>query len=201
MNSSEHEQLSTLVDKELDVHEAKLLIDDLKNNKELMGRWESYHLIGDILRNNQPEILMPKLADQIKQTIDNEPFLQQNHPVILKFKSAISRMPANLAIAASVMAVAVIGLLQANFTPQVENQQFITATFVNDAVESKVVNPISVASVAEKAPDQQVMPINDNQADIERLNSYLVEHNESSFVTPVRGAMMPYVRLVGYSRD
>ncbi len=131
-----------LVDDELRQGEIQELLRHLKRDDHLKSCWENYHLIGDALRKNLPPYILPDLSDRIAAAIQNEPtyFLPQHaHDGFARTSSdpasgsktdfekdaapAQGRVPRNssrnssrafggFALAASITALAVVGVMQ-----------------------------------------------------------------------------------------
>lgn len=59
------EQLSALMDDQGDRAERERCLDRLNDDVELAERWETYHLIGDVLRGTNGEALPDSFADRL----------------------------------------------------------------------------------------------------------------------------------------
>ena len=67
---ADKEKLSALMDGEtID----KALIVDLESDQESMNTWQSYHLIGDIMRGDAPETKNWNIADSVAAALEDEP--------------------------------------------------------------------------------------------------------------------------------
>ncbi|OEE14264.1 anti-sigma E factor [Vibrio cyclitrophicus ZF205] len=67
---ADKEKLSALMDGEtID----KALIVDLESDQESMDTWQSYHLIGDVMRGDAPETPEWNIANSVAAALDNEP--------------------------------------------------------------------------------------------------------------------------------
>ncbi|MBK7661619.1 MAG: sigma-E factor negative regulatory protein [Betaproteobacteria bacterium] len=96
------QELSTLMDGELDAHEAERAIRTVCGNDDLKQKWHEYHLIGDALRGDGPG--RTALSRRIMAALEEE-------PTVLAPRR---RIPVNagriaFAAAASVTTVAVVG--------------------------------------------------------------------------------------------
>ncbi|MFA0078680.1 RseA family anti-sigma factor [Vibrio artabrorum] len=67
---SDKEKLSALMDGET---VDKALIVDLESDQESMDTWQSYHLIGDVMRGDTPETPEWNIALNVAAALDNEP--------------------------------------------------------------------------------------------------------------------------------
>jgi sigma-E factor negative regulatory protein RseA len=67
---ADKEKLSALMDGEtID----KSLIVDLESDQESMNTWQSYHLIGDVMRGDAPETKNWNIADSVAAALEDEP--------------------------------------------------------------------------------------------------------------------------------
>ncbi len=67
---ADKEKLSALMDGEtID----KALIVDLESDQESMNTWQSYHLIGDVMRGDAPETKNWNIADSVAAALEDEP--------------------------------------------------------------------------------------------------------------------------------
>ncbi len=107
-----NETISQLIDRELDVDQQSSAIEKILGNDSAGRTWQSYQLIGDIMRGDVDRV-GPDLADRISECIKAEPTVliprrpaPRNHGA----DTAI-RKPAGLfALAASVVVAVVIAL-------------------------------------------------------------------------------------------
>ena len=75
MSENKFEQLSSLMDNGSVATETVVTnkaIDDILKDDELSEKWQSYHLIGDVLRNEVPNSLEMALSQQIANAIAQE---------------------------------------------------------------------------------------------------------------------------------
>ncbi|MGI9878034.1 RseA family anti-sigma factor [Vibrio chagasii] len=67
---ADKEKLSALMDGEtID----KALIVDLESDQESMNTWQSYHLIGDVMRGDAPKTKNWNIADSVAAALEDEP--------------------------------------------------------------------------------------------------------------------------------
>ncbi|CAH7117183.1 anti-sigma-E factor RseA [Vibrio chagasii] len=67
---ADKEKLSALMDGEtID----KALFVDLESDQESMNTWQSYHLIGDVMRGDAPETKNWNIADSVAAALEDEP--------------------------------------------------------------------------------------------------------------------------------
>lgn len=206
------EQFSALVDDEADVprdHLVSRLLDD----EEARQRWARHHLIGDVLRDHATPLDLG-LAARIRAAVDAEPPLLA--PTALPRHQTTA--PTNArprrawALAASLAAVGVTGLLLAGRTPEPAPAGMPVAGLTPSAAVAPVaVRAPATAQVTAAAPaepqfvrwDDSGVPSAGDPRNLEfqrRLNSYLVNFNEQRSNLGVPG-VHPYVRIVGFEGD
>lgn len=185
MNNELNEQLSALMDGELPSEEIKSVLQAFKTQEEARRRWKNYHLARDSLQGHLPESSRYDLAGRVSQALEKEPPL-----LVGKHRSAdISRRlrkkwryGAGLALAASLSAVAVLGIQSLASKPLTPQSQIATTLPVNP-------NP-EIASIQKDNRRWAVL-----EPDVkERLNTYLVNHTEYVDMP----SMLRYGRIVSY---
>jgi sigma-E factor negative regulatory protein RseA len=188
MNDQKREQLSALVDDEL-THESSPVIDSLLQDNEAKQTWTRYHLIGDSLRGHLPGHIAD-ISNNVSQAIASEPTVLAPG----KKKSTDYMKPVmGFAIAASVAAVAIFNVQQANQISET-GQTVIAQSSIATSQPSLATSPQLVTQQKGQAQVYQV-----RNAD-PRLNRYLVNHNEYRANTGVSG-MPPHVRMVANEAD
>src|SRR5690606_1817186 len=107
MRDTDTEAISALMDGEAGDAAA---LDGLIQNETLRRTWGRYHVISDCLNGRLPAQVDVHLADRIALAIRNEPAIVA--PVPERAPRQLLRPVAGLAIAASVAAVAILGVKQ-----------------------------------------------------------------------------------------
>src|SRR3972149_4128007 len=108
MNDDLKQKLSSLMDGETDNH-AEHTISELITSESLRKTWRRYHLISDALNGNLPALLDWDLTGKIASEIAKEPIPIAGYRVVTR---RFLRPAAGLAIAASVAAIAILGIQQ-----------------------------------------------------------------------------------------
>jgi sigma-E factor negative regulatory protein RseA len=151
MSENKFETVSSCVD---DFQHDDNAFDDIINDEHLSTTWDRYHLIGDVLRNDTPDVLQLDLSAEIAQAIAAEPTIlapKNNNVFALKLKAkvvAFAKPFGQLAIAASAAGLMVLGV-QSNVA---QNNETI--------LPSQIVKTIPMAGTAEpvslnfKEPDR-----------------------------------------------
>ena len=176
MNEQKLEQLSALIDDEL-MHETSSAIDNLLEDDQAKEIWTRYHIIGDSLRGHLPE-RYENTAVRVSMEIASEPTIlapKKRAPDLMK-------PVMGFAIAASVAAVAIFNVQQANRAP---------TTGQPEIVQSSIATNLSTIASSQRVNQQD----NQAQSPDPRLSRYLVNYNEYRMNTGVRG-MPPHVRMV-----
>ena len=107
MNNSNKEQLSALMDDEFDGLE-KNQVEQILKDPEALETWSRYHLISDSLRGNLPEHLDRELAEKVSGAVAKEPAIVAP----ARLPRTLAKPVAGFAIAASVAALAILGVQQ-----------------------------------------------------------------------------------------
>ncbi len=107
MNETKKERLSAFMDDEIDGRHEDL-VDDLLKDPELLDTWSRYHLISDGLKQGLPEVVDTTLAKNVSDSLRNEP------AIVAPGRSTHTYLKpvAGFAIAASVAALAILGIQQ-----------------------------------------------------------------------------------------
>lgn len=177
------EALSALVDGELNGSEYESVLDAINLSPELKQRWVRYHIASDALKKSlPPALLKPGFAARVMHAVDAEPTVLAPRNIARKISPAAKQL-AGLAIAASVTAIAVLGVqtwrLQAGAEPAAIAQ-----------VAPPVVNVVQ--PVATVAADNATLPPHVQS----QINQYLLNHNQNALAAQ---RMLPYARIVGYA--
>jgi len=161
MNDQKREQLSALVDDEL-THESSPVIDSLLQDNEAKQTWTRYHLIGDSLRGHLPGHIVD-ISNNVSQVIASEPTVLAPG----KKKSTDYMKPVmGFAIAASVAAVAIFNVQQANQISET-GQTVIAQSSIATSQPSLATSPQLVTQQKGQAQVYQVRNVDP------RLNRYL----------------------------
>lgn len=193
MSEEKHEALSALVDGELPAEDGPRLLDQVIENASLKQRWTVYHLIGDVIRTHGID----------RQSLNGQGVRGGNaaarRPFLAPSRVRGMHPLAGLALAASVAAVAVLGILAVSEpkNPAVEVAQTLPSP---QPPESSGPEPVSVVAGGSLGIDLTRMTWNDAAPAVTtRLNGYLVTHSE--YLTNGMRGMLPYARIVAYDGE
>ena len=95
------EKISALMDGDLAIEDAEYLMTSIKVKDEAAEAWSTYHLIGDVLRDDP--VMRSDLTSHIMKEIAKQPVVLAPKP------SSLSRRPVLWSIAASVAGVFFVG--------------------------------------------------------------------------------------------
>jgi negative regulator of sigma E activity len=97
------QEISSLMDGELDAHEAERAIRGCCANSEAAQKWQEYHLISDVLRGGRPH--PSGTAQRVRKALEAEPAIVARPRRVID--STVGRVA--LATAASVATIGVVG--------------------------------------------------------------------------------------------
>jgi sigma-E factor negative regulatory protein RseA len=174
MSESKFETVSSCVD---NFQHNENAFDEIINDEHLSTTWDRYHLIGDVLRNDTPDILQLDLSNEIAKAIADEPTVlapKTNNVIMLKLKAKVVEFAkpfGQLAIAASAAGLMVLGV-QSNVA---QNNETI--------LPSQIVKTIPMAGIAEPVSLNYQQPdlATQKQAFIEqqrRFHALLSDHKQ-----------------------
>jgi sigma-E factor negative regulatory protein RseA len=106
------EQLSALIDGEFDTNNADHLLIVAKSDGELRRAWNTYHMIGDVMRGDS--VFETQMTSRIMAALDQEPTLiapQAVRSVQENAEKSMFKKTTFWSVAASVMAVMFVGLM------------------------------------------------------------------------------------------
>jgi sigma-E factor negative regulatory protein RseA len=163
MTEANREQISCLIDGELERTGRDFLVRRLTNDEELSGHWQRYHVIRACMQREFNGSL--DLAERVSCALDAEPAMINNPRAMRWLKPA-----AGMAIAASVAVMALVGI-NSSVLEQGQTRQFAEqAGFVSQStpLDRPFTQPLVPVSLSETST-----------ADRQRLNSYLLRHNQA----------------------
>lgn len=167
-------KISVLMDGELDQQDVSNVIEAIRKDDDLQGEWETYHLIGDTLR--QSSKLSMNISSGVSQRLKAEPTVLS--PNISNLEKKLKRKVYAFSVAASVIAMVSAWLVMQNLH---EPQQIIMAEQPNYNHNLSIA-PIPVSSSSSSPPAIH----NHSHPPIE-INDYLFVHREFSPGVTMRG--------------
>lgn len=177
-----NEKLSALLDGELASSELQQTIKHVAAEPRMRAAWGRYHLMRDAMRGQLDSLAMPGLVEAVASRLESEPSILVPRRR-LPMPATFTRLVVGMAVAASVAAVAIVGVRwvspNAEYAPQLAAQSVESADYLrSSATRWQAVSP-----------------------DVEHdLNMYLVQHSEFAPTAGMNG-VMSYVRFVGYDSE
>ncbi|MBB5020169.1 sigma-E factor negative regulatory protein RseA [Chitinivorax tropicus] len=155
-----NEQISQMMDGELDEDEVGRVLAALKSDQDLNDEWSVYHLIGDAMRDDGP-VLTADFSSRFSERLAAEPIVFAPK-VIPKKPAGFSRRYVAMSAAASVAAVAMV------------------SWFALNGAQLGTVSPTGMQPIA-AANDPALHQVSvSNGANIENVQDYLVVHREAT---------------------
>ena len=164
------EQISALMDNELSHQESGQALRRLGDTPEAMESWETYHLIGDLMRGQDTAV---NVTSRVSAALQTEPTVLAPRRVAKPGKALTFALSA----AASVSAIAVVGWMA-----------FSTGTAVNSPAE--LAKATSTTPAVQTAEPQLVSAPSGDQ-----MNEYLLAHQGVSPSSGLQG-VAPYIRTI-----
>ncbi|HEX22483.1 MAG TPA: hypothetical protein ENH21_03540, partial [Chromatiales bacterium] len=201
-------------------------IDALGGDAEARERWERFHLASDALHGNLPEAIDPQFASRVMAAIEDEPTILAPPPrkssaptVRTHTSSRLSKRFAGFAVAASVAAIAVMGVESlyhedpvAPLNQQVAENNTLPSEYIRLAKQPSLPATTSLASVNAPltiSPSLVAAPSLTARAEMlrahpdiarridPRLHKYLLNHSQQTARSNIQG-VMPYARIVTF---
>jgi sigma-E factor negative regulatory protein RseA len=184
MTIDNKEMLSALVDGELTHEELDQALAYLKSDNDAEQQFIQYQKLSDVMRGYQSENVTVDLTARLATALDSEPTYStktnSKASNVISFPRKVWKQVSGLAVAASIGAMAVLGVVS-------QQDQTLTNVEVASADSSENISAVSQGNrwtVSE--PEVQ-----------DRLNNYLVDHNEYSGASGV----FSYARVVSYESE
>lgn len=184
MTINHNELLSALVDGELQGKELDDALRLLANDEQATAQFQRYQQTKDILQGHSKQGLAYNVIEKISVVLESEPAYAQavNQPKaqVITLPTPFWKQVTGLAVAASVGALAVVGVMSQPQGTLIINAQLATADGANEVI-----------TVAQTTGARWTV----DEPEIEnRLNSYLLDHNEQTGSSGV----FSYARVVSY---
>ena len=190
MSESKFETISSLVDNfHASDQSSEQAIDEMLKDEHLSNTWQSYHLIGDVMRDEIPNTLQLDLSAQIASAIADEPTVlapvtaSDKVEVGLKAKVIQLFKPiGQLAIAASAAGLMIIGVQQNT----VDTNEIITPSQI---VQTKPLggfaNPVSF-NYSPNTKSQQQAALEQRIEQQRRFQALLSDHQQQIKLSAVK---------------
>jgi len=208
MNQTIHEQLSALMDGELERDETRFLLKRLATEQDLPLRWARYHVVRQTLRRQELDSLPASFADGVMARLDAEAVVVQSPRGAWLRWSAGGAIAASVAVAALVLTrpagdpLAPAGTVQPLRTAQQSAPINAATAAATTAVRaSEIRTPLLVPNTPiETAPVSFGSDFSAPAVSDPHLQSYLIRHYQAAGATG-QSAFVPYVLLGTPQRD
>jgi sigma-E factor negative regulatory protein RseA len=198
MTNPSDERISALLDGELDASEQQTAVDELLARDEHRKAWGRYHLISDTLKRSLPGAIDHGFSSRVMAALEDEPtVLAPSH------RASWSQRAAGLAVAASVAAVAILGVQfmyrQDGQAPVAQLAQQASPAQDTTLMAKKNAQRVGIQSDIQTVtqPSGATVVI---KKDLKRyhphLNKYLVDHNQQA--AQVVQGVVPFARIIAY---
>lgn len=189
MSKETLEHLSSLMDGELSRDAGLFLTRRLSSDEEMCDTWERYHLIRDCIRQPGSKQAVIGLSSRLNASLDAEELPKVSPWINNRWLKPVS----GLAIAASVALMAIV--VTAPQTGELPGTDVAEATVANQPF----VSPNTLALTPTLAPATQTVSFAPaDQARTNRLNAYLLRHNQMAR-TAGRQGFVSFVPIVATS--
>lgn len=196
MTDKQMENLSALMDGELDELSIARLLGQMKNDPELTSKWARYHLMGDAMRGDMQGFANVDLSASISVAIADEAPLAATGGVVAQVKRQWWKPVAGLSVAASVAMAVIVGAYQfrggdAGFDQVADGDAAAqeSAEVAKPPVYYK--GPTMVASTGTATSEAEL------KAGQDKLNEYLRQHAQDAAMGQGR-SVMPFARVVNF---
>ncbi len=187
MNERMNESLSALMDGEADELEIRRLLNQ-ESQQELFDKWQSFQLIGSILREEPATTL--DLAKGVRQALDGQPMDDISVSSLPVQTNKWRWLMASGAVAASVTMAVLVGV-QWQQTEQHGAVQ--VAQNLETPVQAKALTIAEVPTSLTSAQQQQL-----KEAQL-KLQEYVLQHNDDTS-TSANQVMLPHARTVNFNQ-
>lgn len=191
MTDDINQQISSLLDNELDQKEVRHTLDLLQEDVALRNRWDRYNLIGDAMRGEAVRFSAASIADRVQARLEQESVDFSN---VQAFPAArTGRFPARwyksaggAALAASVAVVTVLSFPQFTGVSPEPGRAVVAEQPMPDPAPYLVQSSTRWKNLSEPKVES-------------KLNSFLIDHNE--FAAPGGIGVIPYANFVSYDSN
>ncbi len=182
MSDKINEQISAMFDDELNAEEYELLIRRLKQDEQLQTNWQRYQLISDVLKNEKMTSPGQDFVGAVSQQIQQESAIELASTPVQRKPNSWLKPVTGMAIAASVAAMAIVGIQNIN---PIQSPTELVPTLAQSSLQQPI-QTVSGTRWNMQQPETEM-----------RLNGYLVNHSEYTSNISLQG-MVNYARIAGY---
>ena len=176
MNKESLEHISSLMDGEISREAGLFLTRRLGSDQALSGHWDRYHLISDCIRQPGSKVVVTGMCEKLNESLHSE-----SRPRVTAWQSHGWLKPVSgLAIAASVALMAIVVTApQYGVLPGSSSDTAVSTSSAQPFVSPNTVSITPGSQAASYTADQKV--------NAERLNAYLLRHNQMARMAGKQG--------------
>ncbi len=178
------EEIAGFMDGELPRDRSRFALRRLARDSELTGQWQRMHMVRSYLRDGDACPVPDGFLTEIQQHLDDQPMLEDSGAGHITGVKRWMRPLVSTAVAASVAVLALVGVNQNMLEQQSSQGQPLEQTAFNaGAAQDGEQDFVARSSILEQQFTAPVVPVNfsnDPQATRQRLNDYLLRHNQLS---------------------
>lgn len=192
------EQLSALMDDQLEDDQLRFLLQGLKDDAEARQKWRRYHMIGEAMRGAPTRSLDADFSAAVMAQIDADTGVSQDDG--LGNEPAWVKRLVSFAVAASVATVAVFVANDRGYFQDSPAPSAMVASVPATTVEVNS-SPVSASLMQASTVASSVAEWNEVSGDIQqKLDRYLLNHAQTATGVPGQN-MSQYIRLVGHRQQ
>lgn len=196
MSTQHREDLSALIDGELDAQPSRFALKRVEHDAELRGCWSRYHLIGAAMRRTDTLVLRADLVERVSAGIADAAVPRRGAG------AAVLRWAAGGAIAASVAVVALVAMRPDASTETGGEPLVASAPQATPATGQVPVVPLRATDLqpdmngaAQTVAATEGQPLGPAVLVDPRIESYLIRHNQA-LSAQGRAGFVSYVPVV-----
>ncbi len=204
MSEKFRENMSALVDGELESRSVSQTIDTLLESDQFKLHWSRYHMVRDVLRHKAYPDAGAELCERVRSCLADEPLhLPERRRLTQRWRATLKPV-AGFALAASVAVVAVLAVRDQGALPGQPQRiaapapPLTTPSPLLAESTSRTMSALPRLAQAENSSGglKRLQWNISEPAVANRLNGYLVNHSE--YLGGAMKGMHPYARIVGY---
>jgi len=203
-NSKRQQQLSAILDNDLDQQEINEFMQDLKRDPDADAEsMKRYQLVGDVLRDELNAASFMDISAAVHRAVDQEPDFQTVSSPMAAKKRSKTRLDLStwikpltgMAIAASVAMVTIVSFNSIE-TDQANNPSAALAK-ANVEIKKSTIVPVNPAIASQVRLASTAESKTKAQLQAKQLGDYMMRHSNSAGQSTMHG-MVPYVRAVDF---
>lgn len=192
------EQLSALMDDQLEEDQLRFLLQGLKDDEEARQKWRRYHMIGEAMRGAPARSLDADFSAAVMAEIDVDAGVSEDDG--LSNEPAWVKRLVSFAVAASVATVAVFVANDRGYFQDAPAPSALVATAPAVTLEANS-SPVASSLMQASTVASSVAEWNEVSGDIQqKLDRYLLNHAQTATGVPGQN-MSQYIRLVGHRQQ